>query len=44
MWEKEFIVGSIDYGKDEDFVEVLLKKYEVLMLDFSVYGSSIQVL
>lgn len=44
MWEKEFIVGSMDYGKDEDFVEVLFKKYEVLMFDFSVYGSSIQVL
>ncbi|KAG8010982.1 Spectrin alpha chain, partial [Nibea albiflora] len=44
MREKEPIVGSPDYGKDEDSAEALLKKHEALMSDLSAYGSSIQSL
>uniref|UniRef100_A0A673AKM1 Spectrin alpha chain, non-erythrocytic 1 n=1 Tax=Sphaeramia orbicularis TaxID=375764 RepID=A0A673AKM1_9TELE len=44
MREKEPIVGSVDYGKDEDSAEALLKKHEALMSDLSAYGSSIQAL
>uniref|UniRef100_A0A671XV45 Spectrin alpha chain, non-erythrocytic 1 n=1 Tax=Sparus aurata TaxID=8175 RepID=A0A671XV45_SPAAU len=41
MREKEPIVGSVDYGKDEDSAEALLKKHEALMSDLTAYGSSI---
>nr|XP_015222659.1 PREDICTED: spectrin alpha chain, non-erythrocytic 1 isoform X3 [Lepisosteus oculatus] len=44
MREKEPIVGSTDYGKDEDSAEALLKKHEALTSDLSAYGSSIQAL
>uniref|UniRef100_A0AAY4DFK4 Spectrin alpha chain, non-erythrocytic 1 n=1 Tax=Denticeps clupeoides TaxID=299321 RepID=A0AAY4DFK4_9TELE len=44
MREKEPIVGSTDYGKDEDSAEALLKKHEALMSDLSAYGSSIHSL
>uniref|UniRef100_A0A7M4E128 Spectrin alpha chain, non-erythrocytic 1 n=1 Tax=Crocodylus porosus TaxID=8502 RepID=A0A7M4E128_CROPO len=44
MREKEPIVGSTDYGKDEDSAEALLKKHEALMSDLTAYGSSIQAL
>uniref|UniRef100_A0A3Q3G2S2 Spectrin alpha chain, non-erythrocytic 1 n=1 Tax=Labrus bergylta TaxID=56723 RepID=A0A3Q3G2S2_9LABR len=44
MREKEPIVGSPDYGKDEDSAEALLKKHEALMSDLSAYGSSIHSL
>ncbi|KAM9327207.1 spectrin alpha chain, non-erythrocytic 1 isoform 3-T3 [Gastrophryne carolinensis] len=44
MREKEPIVGSTDYGKDEDSAEALLKKHEALMSDLRAYGSSIQSL
>ncbi|CAL8322047.1 unnamed protein product [Lota lota] len=44
MREKEPIVGSLDYGKDEDSAEALLKKHEALMSDLSAYGSSIRAL
>uniref|UniRef100_A0A8C7S6A5 Spectrin alpha chain, non-erythrocytic 1 n=1 Tax=Oncorhynchus mykiss TaxID=8022 RepID=A0A8C7S6A5_ONCMY len=44
MREKEPIVGSPDYGKDEDSAEALLKKHEALMSDLSAYGTSIQAL
>ncbi|XP_056395740.1 spectrin alpha chain, non-erythrocytic 1 isoform X1 [Hyla sarda] len=44
MREKEPIVGSTDYGKDEDSAEALLKKHEALMSDLQAYGSSIQSL
>ncbi|TRY74259.1 hypothetical protein DNTS_008992 [Danionella cerebrum] len=44
MREKEPIVGSTDYGKDEDSAEALLKKHEALMSDLSAYGSSILAL
>uniref|UniRef100_A0A4W3J812 Spectrin alpha, non-erythrocytic 1 n=1 Tax=Callorhinchus milii TaxID=7868 RepID=A0A4W3J812_CALMI len=44
MREKEPVVGSPDYGKDEDSAEALLKKHEALMSDLIAYGSSIQAL
>ncbi|XP_072344928.1 spectrin alpha chain, non-erythrocytic 1 isoform X1 [Scyliorhinus torazame] len=44
MREKEPVVGSVDYGKDEDSAEALLKKHEALMSDLIAYGSSIQAL
>uniref|UniRef100_A0A6Q2XKI3 Spectrin alpha chain, non-erythrocytic 1 n=1 Tax=Esox lucius TaxID=8010 RepID=A0A6Q2XKI3_ESOLU len=44
MREKEPIVSSPDYGKDEDSAEALLKKHEALMSDLSAYGSSIKAL
>uniref|UniRef100_A0A8C3IK55 Spectrin alpha chain, non-erythrocytic 1 n=1 Tax=Chrysemys picta bellii TaxID=8478 RepID=A0A8C3IK55_CHRPI len=44
MREKEPIVGSTDYGKDEDSAEALLKKHEALMSDLTAYGSSMQAL
>ncbi|XP_069465276.1 spectrin alpha chain, non-erythrocytic 1 isoform X7 [Ambystoma mexicanum] len=44
MREKEPIVGSMDYGKDEDSAEALLKKHEALMSDLTAYGSSILAL
>uniref|UniRef100_UPI00358EF662 spectrin alpha chain, non-erythrocytic 1 isoform X2 n=1 Tax=Myxine glutinosa TaxID=7769 RepID=UPI00358EF662 len=44
MREKEPIVGSTDYGKDEDSAEALLKKHEALMSDLVAYGSTTQAL
>ncbi|CAM1308149.1 SPTAN1 (predicted), partial [Pycnogonum litorale] len=44
MKEKEPIVGSQDYGKDEDSAEALLKKHEALMSDLEAFGSSISAL
>uniref|UniRef100_T1IUQ9 Spectrin alpha chain n=1 Tax=Strigamia maritima TaxID=126957 RepID=T1IUQ9_STRMM len=44
MKEKEPIVGSIDFGKDEDSSEALLKKHDILVADLEAFGSSIQAL
>uniref|UniRef100_A0A0K0ELE0 SH3 domain-containing protein n=1 Tax=Strongyloides stercoralis TaxID=6248 RepID=A0A0K0ELE0_STRER len=44
MREKEPIVGSIDYGKDEDSAESLLKKHRALMSDLEAFKSTIDVL
>ncbi|XP_074654192.1 spectrin alpha chain-like [Tubulanus polymorphus] len=44
MKEKEPIVGSTDYGKDEDSSEALLKKHEALMADIDAYRASIDAL
>ncbi|CAF0847409.1 unnamed protein product [Brachionus calyciflorus] len=41
MSEKEPIVGSQDYGKDEDAAEALLKKHQALMTDIEAYTSTI---
>lgn len=41
MKEKEPLSGSIDYGKDEDSAEALLKKHEALMSDLEAFGSTI---
>lgn len=41
MREKEPIVGSTDYGKDEDSTEALLKKHEALYSDLSAFASTI---
>lgn len=44
MKEKEPIVGSQDYGKDEDSAEALLKKHEALMADLEAFGNTIRSL
>ncbi|XP_065169865.1 spectrin alpha chain isoform X2 [Atheta coriaria] len=42
MKEKEPIVNSMDYGKDEDSSEALLKKQEALMSDLVAFGNTIE--
>lgn len=42
MKEKEPIVSSTDYGKDEDSSEALLKKHEALMSDLKAFGNTIE--
>lgn len=42
MREKEPIVGSKEYGRDEDAAEALLKKHEALMSDIDAYGTVIE--
>ncbi|KRY60696.1 Spectrin alpha chain [Trichinella britovi] len=42
MSEKEPIVGSADYGKDEDSAEALLKKHSALMSDLEAFRSTIE--
>lgn len=44
MKEKEPIVSSTDYGKDEDSSEALLKKHEALMSDLIAFGNTIEAL
>ncbi|XP_054158910.1 spectrin alpha chain-like isoform X2 [Oppia nitens] len=44
MKEKEPIVGSYDFGKDEDSTEALLKKHEALMADLDAFSNTIQAL
>jgi len=44
MKEKEPIVGSRDYGKDEDSTEALLKKHEALYADLEAFGNTISSL
>jgi len=44
MREKEPIVSSGDYGKDEDSSEALLKKHEALVSDLEAFGNTIQSL
>lgn len=41
MREKEPVVGSIDYGKDEDSAESLLKTHRALMSDLDAFRSTI---
>lgn len=41
MREKEPIVDSKDYGKDEDAAEALLKKHQALMTDIEAYESTV---
>ena len=41
MRKKEPIVGNMDYGKDEDSAEALLKKHEALMSDINSYRNVI---
>lgn len=43
MREKEPVVGSTDYGKDEDSAESLLKKHRALMSDLEAFKSTIDV-
>ncbi|CAD5229447.1 unnamed protein product [Bursaphelenchus okinawaensis] len=42
MREKEPVVGSTDYGKDEDSAESLLKKHRALMSDLEAFYSTIE--
>ena len=42
MREKEPIVGSDDYGKDEDSTEALLKKHEAIMADLEAFENTIR--
>ena len=44
MREKEPIVGNMDYGKDEDSAEALLKKHEAQMSDIESYRTVIDAL
>lgn len=44
MKEKEPIVSSTDYGKDEDSSEALLKKHEALVSDLEAFGNTIHAL
>lgn len=44
MREKEPLVGSTDYGKDEDSAEALLKKHRALMSDLDAFRSTIDEL
>ncbi|KAF4526948.1 hypothetical protein B566_EDAN015448 [Ephemera danica] len=39
--EKEPLVVNMDYGKDEDSSEALLKKHEALMSDLEAFGNTI---
>ncbi|TPP57241.1 Spectrin alpha chain non-erythrocytic [Fasciola gigantica] len=42
MREKEPLVGSSEFGRDEDSTEALLKKHNALMADIEAYGSTIE--
>lgn len=42
MKEKEPLAGNIDYGKDEDASEALLKKHDALMSDLEGFGNTIK--
>lgn len=42
MREKEPIVDSKDYGKDEDAAEALLKKHQALMTDIEAFDTTIK--
>jgi spectrin alpha len=44
MKEKEPIVCNMDYGKDEDSSEALLKKHEALVSDLEAFGNTISAL
>lgn len=44
MREKEPVVGSTDYGKDEDSAESLLKKHRALMSDLDAFKFTIDEL
>lgn len=44
MREKMPLVSNVDYGKDEDSSEALLKKHEALVADLEAFGSTVQSL
>jgi spectrin alpha len=44
MKEKEPIVSSVDYGKDEDSAEALIKKHQAIMTDIKAYRTTINEL
>src|SRR5262245_4860138 len=44
MREKEPLVSSTDYGKDEDSAEALLKKHRALISDIEAFKGTIEAL
>lgn len=44
MREKEPLVGSSEFGRDEDSTEALLKKHNALFADIEAYASTIEAL
>ncbi|KAL3092945.1 hypothetical protein niasHS_004972 [Heterodera schachtii] len=44
MRDKEPLVGSTDYGKDEDSAESLLKKHRAMMSDLEAFNTTIEEL
>lgn len=40
--EKEPLAGNVDFGKDEDASEALLKRHEAFMSDLEAFGNTIQ--
>eukprot|EP00731_Ephydatia_muelleri_P023860 Em0016g131a len=44
MKEKEAVVSSGDYGKDEDSAEALLKKHETVLTDIEAFSTTISSL
>lgn len=42
MHEKEPLVDSNEFGRDEDSTEALLKKHDALIADIEAYGSTIE--
>ena len=41
LTEKEPLVTSTDYGKDEDSAQAMLKKHNAVMSDLEAYGTVI---
>lgn len=41
MKEKEPLAGNVDYGKDEDTSEALLKRHEAFMSDLTAFNNTI---
>ena len=44
LTEKEPIVTSTDYGKDEDSAQAMLKKHNAVMSDLEAYGTVVDQL
>ena len=42
MREKEGLAASVDFGKDEDSSEALLKRHEAFMSDLTAFGNTIK--
>merc|ERR1711963_839945 len=42
MKEKEPLAGNVDYGKDEDASEALLKRHEAFMSDLEAFSNTIK--
>lgn len=44
LTEKEPLVTSTDYGKDEDSAQAMLKKHNAVMSDLEAYGTVVDQL